>query len=85
MLVEIKNKNPSVKLSDLKAGETFKMNGSGEQRYIVLNIEDTDYINVVTHKFDKRVPVVCLNTGSVTCPMGHIMVTSVKARVICDD
>lgn len=85
MKVEIKYKNPAVNLSDLKPGEAFKMSGSGEQRYVVLNIEDTDYISVVSKKFEKRVPVVSLNTGSVTCPMGHVMVTRVEAKVICDD
>lgn len=78
MKVEIKYKNPAVNLSDLKPGEAFKMSGSGEQRYVVLNIE-------VSKKLEKRVPVVSLNTGSVTCPMGHVMVTRVEAKVICDD
>ena len=80
MELEIKNKNNSVKLSDIKVGETFKITDSNGNRYMKINLSCTEYVNMSSKNRDI---VVNLETGDITCPIKDLKVTRVKSKVTC--
>ena len=82
MELEIKNKNHAIQLSSLKAGEVFKIVGSGNNRYVKAELSSSDYIHM---SGTGRELVVNLETGGITCPVKTLGVIRVKAKVICDD
>lgn len=84
MQVEIKEPKNSVLLSSIPVGAAFSMNGGGNSRYMRV-VADSEHLKLTQSTVVTRIPIVNLNTGSMSCPVSTVRVTLIEAKVVCDD